>query len=357
MNEPSGLARAALMHLDRAARFGVLRADLLHEARLNEEQLRDPDARVPRSAIVRLWRAVASRAPDSTIGLRYGAEWRLREFGLVGYTMASSRTVGTALERLVRYDRILSETLAVTLDPKADATWVRVDVEPALRSFRPAADFRLAALLSGCREMAATPLVPLAVHLPYRRPADVREYERFYRGPVEFGALATAFLLRNDDLARPVRLSDETLTRYLDRLAEQALTQLARQETLGDRVRGVLFSELSEGLPTLDRVGRVLGMSARTLQRGLRLEGTTFAAVLTQLRQDMAPPLLEDGHLAVAEVAFLLGYEDPGAFQRAFRRWSGRSPRAFRRARGLGCVSSATRNLSPATPLRSRRIR
>jgi AraC-like DNA-binding protein len=258
----------------------------------------------------------------------------LREFGLVGYTMAFSRTVGAALERFTRYDRILSETLAVTLDANDDATWVRVDVEPALRSFRPAADFRLAALLSGCRELASARLMPLTVHLPYRRPTHVREYEQFYGGPLEFDALATAFLLRNDDLARPVRVSDETLTGYLDHLAEETLASLGGEHTLQDRVRRVLFSELSEGVPSLDRVGRVLGMSARTLQRGLRLEGATFAAVLTQLRQDMAGPLLRDGQLAVAEVGFLLGYQDPSAFQRAFRRWTGRSPRAFRRIPG-----------------------
>ena len=322
------------MHLERATRFGVPRAELLREARLTEEQLGDPDARVPRSAIIRLWHAVASRVPDSAFGLQYGAEFRLREFGLVGYTMGFSRTVGAALERLVRYDRILSETLAVTLEAEDDATWVRVDVEAALRSFRPAADFRLAALLSGCRELAAAALVPLTVQLPYRRPPDVREYERFYRGPLEFGALATALLLRNDDLARPVRVADETLTRYLDRLAEQTLTALGGATTLQTRVRRVLFAELSEGVPTVDRVGRVLGLSARRLQRGLRLEGTTFAAVLTQLRHDMAGPLLRDGQLAVAEVAFLLGYQDPSAFQRAFRRWAGSSPRAYRRAAG-----------------------
>jgi AraC-like DNA-binding protein len=264
--------------------------------------------------------------------LRYGAEFRLREFGLVGYTMAFSRTVGAALERLARYDRILSDTIAVTLDAGDRATWVRVDVEAALRSFRPAADFRLAALLSMCRELAAAPLVPLTVQLPYRRPADVREYERFYGGPLEFGALATAFLLRNDDLARPVRTADDALTGYLDRLAEQTLTALGDANTLQNRVRQALLSDLSAGVPTLDRLGRVLGMSARTLQRGLHLEGTTFAAVLTQLRQDMAAPLLRDGQLAVAEVAFLLGYRDPSAFQRAFRRWTGRSPRAYRRA-------------------------
>jgi AraC-like DNA-binding protein len=332
VNESSGLARAALMHLERAARLGVPREELLQDARLHEEQLRDPDARVPRSAIVRLWRAVGARVPDSTLGLRYGAEVRLRELGLVGYTMASSRTVGAALTRLTRYDRIVSETLAVTLDPRDDATWVRVDVEPELRAFRLAADFRLAVLLAGCREIAATPFAPLAVQLPYRRPADVHEYERFFRAPLEFGALGTAFLLRNEDLACPVRSSDETLTGYLDRLAEQTLSALGGQDTLRDRVRAVLFTELSEGVPSLERIGRSLGMSGRTLQRELRQEGTTFAAVLAALRRDMARPLLRDGQLAVAEVGFLLGYQDPRAFQRAFRRWSGQSPRAFRRA-------------------------
>jgi len=97
-------------------------------------------------------------------------------------------------------------------------------------------------------------------------------------------------------------------------------------------VRRVLWSELTEAVPSLDGVAKALGASARTLQRQLRDEQTSFAAVLAELRREMAPSLLRDGQLAVAEVGFLLGYEDPSAFQRAFRRWFGRSPRAFRKA-------------------------
>jgi len=334
VQEPSGLVRLALMHLEWAARWGVPRAELLREARLDEAQLRDPDARIPRSAIVRLWHAVAARRPDPTFGLRLGVTTRAREFGLVGYTLAYSQTVGAALQRLTRYDRILSDTLVVALEAQDEATWVRLDVEPALHAFRPAVDFRLAALLAMCREIAAAPIVPLTVQFPYRRPEDVRAYARFYRAPLEFGALTTAFLLQNADLARPVVLSDATLTGYLDRLAEQILAALGGEDTLRERVRRVLWSELSAGVPSLEGVGRVVGMSPRTLQRRLREEGTTFSAVLTQLRQDLARPLLRDGRLAVAEVAFLLGYEDPSAFHRAFRRWFRLSPRAFRRASG-----------------------
>jgi AraC-like DNA-binding protein len=366
VSQPCGLARIALMHLERATRCGVSRAELLREARLDEAQLSDPDARVPLSATIGLWRAITSRVPDPALGLRFGSDVRVREFGLVGYTMAVSRTVGTALRRLTRYDRILSDALVFELDVEGEATWARLDVHPALHALRPAADARLAALLSVSRELAAAPIVPLAVQFPYRRPEDVREYERFFRAPLEFGAPTTALLLRSDDLARPVACSDETLAGYLDRLAEQALAALGSERTLRDRVRRLLWTELSDGAPDLDHVARVLGMSARTFQRRLRSEGKTFAALLTEFRRDMAPALLRDGRLAVAEVAFLLGYEDPSSFQRAFRRWSGLSPRAFRRAPPGGTaraamdrsfhepMSPAAGNLSPATPLEGR---
>jgi AraC-like DNA-binding protein len=332
MKESSALARVALMPLERTTRWGVDRADLLRAAKIDDAQLRDPDARIPLSAIVRLWHAAALHVADPTFGLRLGCEACAREFGLVGYTMAFSGTVSAALTRLARYDRIVSDSLVVHLDDGPEGMWIRIDAEPALQAFRPAADARLAALLSVCREIAAAPIAPLIVHLPYRRPPDVKDYEKFFRAPLEFGAPATALLLSREDLVRPVSCSDEVLIGYLDQLAQQILTGLGAEKTIRDRVRRLLWSSLSDGVPDLEDMARRLAMSPRTLQRRLRDEGTTFAAVLTGFRQDMARPLLRDGRLAVSEVAFLLGYEDPSSFQRAFRRWSGRSPRAFRRA-------------------------
>lgn len=332
MNEPSGLARLALMPLDRAAQRGVSRDTLLHEAKLDERQVRDPDSRIPLAAVARLWRVVASHSPDPAIGLRLGADARVREFGLVGYTMAFSSTLGSALRRLAHYSRIVSDALVVSLEPAGEATWLRLDVQPALRAFRPTVDARLAAVLAACREITGAPIAPLTVQLPYRRPPEVKDYETFFTAPLEFGALTTAFLLRNEDLARPIAVADTTLTGYLDRLADQTLAKLGSERTVRAQVRRVLWSELAEAVPHLDGVAKVLGKSARTLQRQLREEQTTFAAVLAELRRELAPSLLRDGRLAVSEVAFLLGYEDPSAFQRAFRRWFGQSPRAFRSA-------------------------
>jgi len=330
VNEPSGLARLALLHLERAAQLGVSRDTLLREAKLDERQVRDPDSRIPLTAVTRLWRVVTKHSPDPAIGLRLGADARVRELGLVGYAMAFSSTLGSALRRLGHYSRIVSDALVVSLETQGEATWLRVDVQPALRAFRPAVDARLSAVLSVCREITGAPIAPLIVQLPYRRPPEVKDYETFFAAPLEFGALATAFLLRNEDLARPVAVADPTLSGYLDRLADQALATLGSERTVRERVRRVLWSELAEAVPSLDGVAKALGASARTLQRQLREEQTTFAAVLAELRRELAPSLLRDGRLAVSEVAFLLGYEDPSAFQRAFRRWFGQSPRTFR---------------------------
>ena len=331
MNEPSGLARLASLQLEQITRLGVPRVELLEAAGLTEGQLQDPDGRIPLSAIAKLWRATTSRVTDPVLGLRMGAGATARDLGLVGYTLLYSHTLGQALQRLVRYSRIISDALAVHVEAGEGGMWVRVHVQPALHAFRPAADARLAALLSVCREITAASVVPLATQLPYRQPRDVREYEKFFGAPVEFGALGTAFLLADGDVTRPLVQADPGLTGYLERLAQQVLAALDADRTMRGRLRQALWSELSAGVPDLEQVARGLGMGPRTLQRRLAAEGTTFAGVLTELRRDMAQALLGEGRLAVSEVAFLLGYEDAGSFQRAFRRWSGLSPRAFRR--------------------------
>jgi AraC-like DNA-binding protein len=329
--EPCGLARLALMHLDRVTQLGLPRAELLRAAGLDERHLRAPDTRIPLSALARLCGAITARIADPAIGLRLGADARAREFGLVGCAMAYSDTLGSALTRLARYGRIVSDALVVTLDTERDTLWVRVDVQPALRALRVAVDARLAALLSVCREIVGAPIAPLCVQLPYRRPVEVAEYERFFRGRLDFGAVATALQFEDRDVQRPVTLSDSTLSGYLEHVADQAVAALSTKLTIADRVRRTLWSGLSGGVPDATFVASSLGVSVRTLQRQLRAERTSFAAVLNQLRQEMAQPLLRDGGFSVAEVGFLLGYEDPGAFRRAFRRWHGVSPRAFRR--------------------------
>ena len=124
--------------------------------------------------------------------------------------------------------------------------------------------------------------------------------------------------------------AETKLAEYLDRLAEQELATLPRHDTYALRTGRAIWKDLSEGQPSLETVASELGVSSRTLQRRLREENTSFAQVVEALRKQIAPTLLSDESLAIYEIAYLLGYADPSAFFRAFRRWHGRSPAAHR---------------------------
>ena len=103
--------------------------------------------------------------------------------------------------------------------------------------------------------------------------------------------------------------------------------------SVGARVRELLAAQIREGEPEQAQLARSLGMSERTLQRRLRDEGLAFAALVDKVRTELAELYLSDPKLAVFEVAFLLGYSEPSAFNRAFRRWTGQSPSQFRASR------------------------
>lgn len=330
--ELSGLARLPLIFLERSQDLGLDREELMRDAGLAESELSDPDARIPVGKIWSLWRAVINRVPDEAIGLHLGESITVRHLGLVGYTLLHSRTLGHALIRVTRYSRILSEALQYSLEDGSEQTRLILEREPRFDLLRHPIDTRLASMLAISREITGVEIVPVEVCLPYPRPADSAELQRFYRAPLKFGAPKGSLALRKQDVELPVVSADLTLVGYLDELADTQLRSLATRGSFCERVGRALWTELSGGQPGLKRIASVLGVSARTLQRRLRGEGTSFGGILETFRREMAERLLRDRGLAVYEVAFLLGYSDPSTFYRAFRRWKQVTPHEFRQS-------------------------
>jgi len=324
------LACLALRHLELAQSMGAPSDVLLGKAKLHEKQLHQHNGRVPLASFARLWRATSECLPDPGIGLQIGSATQVSALGLIGYAMVFSANLGAALQRLARYARVLCDELEVTLSPDGFTTWIEVRWSPELGAFRPAIDAWLAFLRAACCEVTAGAIAPVAVRVPYRQPADTRT-QLFFGAPIQFNVLSPGLCLRANDLARPLPRADENLCSHLDELAEQRVTSVEEDRCIAASVRKALQSDLSRSTrPSVERTARALGLSARSLQRRLRAEGTTFITVLERLRRDLAIPLLRDGMLTVAQVAFLLGYADPGSFERAFRKWFGTCPRDAR---------------------------
>jgi AraC-like DNA-binding protein len=162
-------------------------------------------------------------------------------------------------------------------------------------------------------------------------PDDVSEYAHVLRCPVETGAAWNGWALPKTDLVLPLRRRDPALRRWLERRAVDLLARLPASTDLRDEVRHALATQMTAGDMSIDAVARRLITAPRTLQRRLAQTGTSFDALRDDARKRAAELYLSDATLSITEIAYLLGYSEPTGFHRAFRRWHGTTPEAFRR--------------------------
>jgi AraC-like DNA-binding protein len=326
----TGLARVPKWLLDFGETHGLDRRQLAQVAGLDEEELDEPDARVPVAVIWELWRSIIEAVPDPDLGLRIGEKVDLTQLGVVGYSLKYSGTLRRALQRMARYSRIVSQTVQMAVDDRPGKVEVTFARDAPFDVLRHPIDARLSSLVTMLRSLRQGQLNPAEVCFPYPRPTSTLEYERVFRSPLRFGAPAARLALQPADLDRPVTTGDEELNRYLDQYAENVLRELARTDSLSKEVLRTLWQQLSGGRLDLSSTARHLGLSARTLQRRLHDESTSFGVLLDSFRREASVRLLRDRGLAVEEVAFMLGYSEPSTFYRAFRRWTGLTPRRYR---------------------------
>jgi AraC-like DNA-binding protein len=333
LNGMTQLARTPLLLLDYAAGLGMDRDVLVKVAGLSQKDLADPDSRIRSASMLKLWRAVIDRHDDSALGVHIGSTIRATELGLVGYAMYHARDLHDALGSLARYGRIISEAVQFKLvedDEHAILIW---QAHPSLVALRHPVECGIAIVVSVAREITGSDLQPLQVELPSPRPELSADYRAVFRCPVLFDRSVGSVTFSRQQIELSTIASDTTLAGYLGDLAAITVKPLAERDVSAvSAVRHVLWSLLPSGRPDLWRTAAEMDINARTLQRRLGEEGSSFSRVLDDLRRDLANELLSDRKLAVSEVAFLLGYSEPSAFQRAFRRWYDDSPRRFRTA-------------------------
>lgn len=309
---------------------GIPEQVLMAAVGLSPADLEDPDGHVPLAAEVALWQTFARRIADPGFGVRNGSAFTVRGIGLLGYVVRFSENLRAALARVERYGRIFTEAVQFRLSdtrPQVSITLGHVTLGPG---FPYAQDFRLAAVLKASRELTGIDIVPVGVSFTYPQPAATIAHREFFRCPLKFGAPTARIQLRASDLELPLARADERLAGYLDQHAEHTLARMVRGETMRHAIRAAIWSAMGEGSPSLQRVAASLHLPARTLQRRLAAEHSSFQREVEEIRKAMAIAALQDPAVAAGDVAFLLGYSELSTFYRAFKRWTGTTPLRFR---------------------------
>jgi AraC-like DNA-binding protein len=291
----------------------------------------DPDARVPRSAHVRLWEVIAARP----VGLEIGARLGLMGLGVIGYAMRHGATAGEALRWLQRYRAVVHPDAVPRMERREEGRVAFVQVmPPPFARLREPVDCQAAATVAAIRTLTGTAVRPVAVALQHAQPADPTRHEAHFRCPITWGAAELEVVFDAGLLEVPLPRSETHLFGYLARRAEELLTALPAAASFAERTRREIGALLAEGEPALAEVARRMAVSARTLHRRLGEEGTGFAALVEEARRERAFLLLSDRGLSASEIAFLLGYAEPAVFFRAFRRWTGKTPQEWRQRDG-----------------------
>lgn len=329
------LAALVLGNLAAARAFGLDGDRLATAAGLVPADLTDPDGRVPFERHVALLEAIESEPGAIDFGVWMGKNLTVDALGVVGYVMQHAPDVRAALACLDRFQRLLGEGVGPDIREEG-ATLVLERVEPPriarLMASSLAAPLGTVTLLHDL--MGGAPLEPIALEVTFQHPpvpeSALSELKQLLRCPVRFNADATRLTLRGSIQACPLRAPNPGLFDYLGRHAAELQKRVQSSASLSGRVRELVAAQVREGEPAQAAVARHLGMSERTLQRRLSEEGVAFATLVEEVRAELARLYLGDPKLAVFEVAFLLGYSEPSAFNRAFRRWTGMSPSQFR---------------------------
>lgn len=296
--------------------------------------LDEPDGRIPFGVVIDLLTAATERGIDS-FGLRIGSmgQWGM----VVDYLARESRTLGQAWERMVRYSRIVVDSVDVALRVDGDTATLG-GVFPLEKLGLPVSVVRqgvelwTASFVSLPRLVTEEPWKLREVCFSYERPADTSAAEEFFDAPLRFGTGRTQIVVDASVLDVAVNRSDTQLARILERHCDELMAKLPDQESLLARVHRAIAASLASGDPGLGAVADQLGTTARTLQRRLSDAGTSHKQLLDDMRRDLALRYLKDPNLAVSEAALLLGYSETSAFHRAFKRWTGQSPSDFRRS-------------------------
>ena len=310
--------------------------DALRRAGLELQVLTDPDQRAPLVCYLELLEICAALTGDSQFGLKFGAQYEPRHAGVVGNVALASLTVGEAFAMMGRYMPTMVDATVSCIevgDGLVFAYWYYVD--PLMMSYRQKIDWAVAFICNLMRVGLGDPnWIPQEVSLPQladETPAERRTRSEIMGDNISVGHSCAGIRFEAGLLERRMVTADAMIENLMRHYGDLRLAALPDQNSEIGKMRREIARALVKGAGGIEYVARVNATSVRTLQRRLKDIGVSFSDLQDDVRKTMALNLLENETLALAEIAFTLGYSEVSAFNHAFRRWTGESPGDYRR--------------------------
>ncbi len=326
----------ALMQYVRSAEAaGLDRERLLAEAEISADMLVDNNGRLEGEVLQRLLEYVLPRCANPLFGLYTSQHIQPGSYSIMGYIAMTSNNLSEVLSRMIMYERLVGDmgTSSLLHEPGSVAVLWKCRFEEA-RVRRHIVENVLASWVVYTRWIADEPdRSPQAVRFEHDPPEDrslLKHYQQVFRCPVYFNQPHSALVVSPAMMSLRLRQPDVLLRDTLENHAQQLLKSLRESYRLGDQVRILLRSMLSDGSPRKDFVAQQMGMNVRTLHRKLAEEQTSYQQLLDELRHELAMTYLAQPDLSVEDIGRRLGFAESRSFIRHFKGQQGVTPGEYR---------------------------
>jgi AraC-like DNA-binding protein len=325
-------APLVLLLLRTAKRLGADTDLLLAQVGLTAAQLRDPDTRIGLTELMKLGAGAIRMTGEPALGLYMGQSTRLVDMGLPGLLAMTCPTLDKAIDSLFRFDALNTRCYrGVPLWEPAQQALMLYSIAPYNEYNRFVIDSALTGWQQMIQFLTGRDDLVREVHIEFDAPDYRAAYGAAFQAPVYFGRTQSALILKPDASQLPVLHHEPLLHQQLITLAQERTKKLEIAATFQGRVQAILGPRLHGHTPSLEETAHLLNMPDWTLRRKLREEGASFQSLLDNMRKDLALGYMRDTQISFGEIAYILGFSTPGAFQRAFKRWTKETPGDYRR--------------------------
>ena len=218
-----------------------------------------------------------------------------------------------------------------TIKQQGDKVKFQFDCKASPYPPRHLAEEHLVGIMIFSQWISSTTSSPSEVCFQHPKPSDTSEHERIFSCPILFDQNETAIYFPIEFLAAPLTQADPVVSKMMDGYAEQQLIKLPKGENLIDQSRVALATLLQSGEPSLEKLANHLEINMRSLQRRLKEEGLSYQSLLEKTMRQLALAYIQQSHLSLTDIAFLLGFSEQSSFQRAFKRWTEETPGRYRK--------------------------
>jgi AraC-like DNA-binding protein len=333
-SNPSTIAAYAFAIATALEQSGVDPKGIFDQCDVPLQTTTDPLLRLTNIEISRLFKASVEATQDPTFGLRVGQSMHPGNLHALGYALMASTSLRDYAQRLVNYYKIVSQSANIHIAESADEFRI-VTVVGASDICWETHDAFSALLVRFIRFIYNPDFNPLRVELMRPEPAShIQAYVDYFQCDILFDSPNVVFAIASDLVDKPLPGASKELAQMHDQTTMQYLKRMEKQDII-NRVRTMIVEELSASAITKQRVADKLCMSSRSLQMKLAAKDTSFQEILDGTRHSLALGYMEQSAISITEAAYLLGFSDVSNFTRAFKRWTGKSPRDYRQSLGL----------------------